>query len=60
MCIGKTMWKVQYKPNNDSQPWSLLQQFDDKGDALLHALRISGDYYMVKVTDADDALIWIS
>lgn len=54
------MWKAQCKLNDDSQPWSTLQQFDNKGDAVLYALRISGDYYLVKVTDADDALIWIS
>lgn len=54
------MWKVQYKQADDSQPWSTLQQFDEKGDAVLYALRISGDYYLVKVTDADDALVWIS
>lgn len=58
--IGAIMWKVQYKQADDSQPWSTLQQFDEKGDAVLYALRISGDYYLVKVTDADDALVWIS
>ena len=59
-CVGAMMWKVQYKPNNDSQPWSTLKVYENKGDALLHALRISGDYYMVKVTDANDMLIWVS
>ena len=54
------MWKIQYKPNNDSQPWSTLKVYENKGDALLHALRVSGDYFMVKVTDVNDALIWIS
>lgn len=60
MCVGVIMWKVQYKPNNDSQPWSTLKVYENKGDALLYALRISGDYYMVKVTGENDALIWIS
>lgn len=60
MCVSKVVWKVQCKPNNDSQPWVVLQEHDNKGDALLHGLRISGDYFMVKVTDSDDALIWIS
>ena len=60
VCIGVIMWKVQYKPNDDYEPWATLRQFDNKGDAVLHALRISGDYYLVKVTDEDDALIWIS
>ena len=54
------MWKVQCKPNDDSQPWSTLKEFENKGDAVLHALRISGDYYLVKVIDEDDALVWIS
>ncbi len=58
--MGVIMWTVQCKSNDDSQPWSTLQQFDNKGDAVLYALRISADYYLVKVIDADDALIWIS
>lgn len=54
------MWKVQYRQNDDSEPWLTLKQFDNKGDAVMYALRISGDYFLVKVIDADDALIWIS
>ena len=52
------MWIVEYKPDNDSQPWTALDSYDDKASAILHASRVSGDYYMVKVTDPDGSVIW--
>lgn len=52
------MWKVQYKPNNDSQPWTTLQEFSNKAGALLHASSVSRMYYMVKVVDPDGIEIW--
>jgi hypothetical protein len=53
-----TMWIVQYKPNNDSQPWSSLGSYDNKVRAILHASRVSGKYFMVKVEDQDSSVIW--
>ncbi len=52
------MWKVEYKPNNDSQTWILLESYDSKASALLHASRVSADYFMIKVTDPDGATVW--
>ena len=52
------MWKVEYKPNNDSQPWTLLESYDNKASAILHAARVSADHYMVKVTDPDGSVVW--
>lgn len=52
------MWTVEYKPDNDSQPWMTLDSYDNKASAILHASRVSGDYYMVKVTDPDGSVIW--
>lgn len=52
------MWLVEYKPNNDSQEWIVLDSFEDKASALSHASRITADYYMVKVTDPEGSVIW--
>ena len=52
------MWIVQYKPNNDSQTWSLLESYDNKVRVVLHASRVSGEYFMVKVIDPDGCVIW--
>lgn len=52
------MWIVQYKPNNDSQAWSPLESYDNKAKALLHASRVSAEYFMIKVTDPDGCVIW--
>lgn len=52
------MWTVEYKPDNDSQPWTTMDSYDNKASAILNASRVSGDYYMVKVTDPDGSVIW--
>ncbi len=52
------MWIVEYKPNNDSQLWMFLESYDNKASAILHASRVSEEYYMVKVTDPDGSVIW--
>ena len=52
------MWIVQYIPNNDSQPWSILDSYEKKTSAILHASRVSGEYFKVKVTGPDGSLIW--
>jgi len=58
--MDNKMWIVHYKPNNDSQEWSILESHDNKASALVHASRVSGDYFMVKVTDPDGGLIWVN
>ncbi len=52
------MWKVEYKPNNDSQPWALLATYDNKASAILHASRVSAEYYMIRVTDPERVVVW--
>ena len=52
------MWIVQYIPNNNSQPWSTLASYDKKESAILHASKVSDEYFMVKVTAPDGSVIW--
>ena len=52
------MWIVHYIPNNDSQPWSTLESYDNKASAIIHASRVSAEYFMVKVTGQDGSIIW--
>jgi hypothetical protein len=54
----RNMWKVEYKPNNDSQPWALLATYDNKASAILHASRVSAEYYMIRVTDPERVVVW--
>ncbi len=52
------MWIVQYKPNNDSQPWHTLEAYDNKPHAIMHASRVSDQYFLVKVIDPEGYIIW--
>lgn len=54
----KNMWSVYYKPDKDSQEWNILDSYDNKATALVSASRVTTDYFMVKVTDPDDSVIW--
>jgi len=54
----RNMWSVQYKPNNDSQEWNILDSYDNKATALDNAYRVSAEYFIVKVTDIDESVIW--
>jgi len=58
MIKDKKMWQVHYIPNKDAQPWSTLGSYDNKADAIINASRVLGDYFMIKVTDPDDSVIW--
>jgi hypothetical protein len=60
MLKENNMWKVQYKPNNDAQPWSTLKTYDNKVSALLYALSISGKFFMIKVIDPNHSVVWNS
>jgi len=52
------MWMVEYKPNNETQAWVILDSHDNKTSACFKASRVSIDYYMVKVTEPDGSVIW--
>jgi len=53
------MWNVEYKLNNNSQAWVILDSYDNKTSACFRAFRISGDYPAVKVTNPDgSSVIW--
>ena len=52
------LWVVHYRPNNVSQPWSILDSFDKKVNAIIKAYQVSSSYFMVKVEDPDGNIIW--
>jgi len=52
------MWVVQYKPDNVSQPWSILDSYDKKVSAIIKAYQISANYFMVKIIAPDGCVIW--
>ena len=52
------MWIVQYKPNNDSQPWSTLDSYDNKASAFIRASWATCEYFMIKVTDPVGSVVW--
>ena len=52
------MWTVQYKPNNESQPWHTLESYDNKTSAFIYASRVSAQYHIVKITDPDGSVVW--
>ena len=52
------MWVVHYRPDKVSQPWSILDSFDNKVDAIIKAYQISAEYFMIKVIDPDGRIIW--
>ena len=53
-----SLWAVHYRPDNVSQPWSILDSFDNKVNAIIKAYQISGKYFMVKVIDPGGSIIW--
>jgi hypothetical protein len=52
------MWIVQYRPDNETQPWSILGSYDNKASALISATNVAEDYFMVIVIDPDGSVIW--
>lgn len=52
------MWIVQYRPDNETQPWSILDSYDNKASALISASNAAEDYFMVIVIDPDGSVIW--
>lgn len=56
--IEMTGWALHYRPDKVSQPWSILETHDNKLSAINRAYQISGEYFMVKVTDPDGSITW--
>ena len=52
------MWTVKYKSNNESQPWSTLDDYYSSVSAITRATWASCKYCMVIVTDPDGSVIW--
>ena len=52
------MWTVKYKLNNESQPWSTLDNYYSSVTAITRANWASGEYFIVIVTDPDGSVIW--
>jgi hypothetical protein len=52
------MWVVEYKPDNNSEAWVILDSHDNKTSACFKAFRLSVDCFMVKVTEPDGSVIW--
>jgi len=54
------MWVVHYRPDKVSQPWSILDSYDKKVNAIIRAYQVSGEYFMIKVIDPDGSIVWSS
>jgi len=52
------MWVVHFRPDKVSQPWSILDSYDIKVNAIIKAYQVSGEYFMIKVVDPDGGIIW--
>ncbi len=52
------MWKVQYKPNNDIQSWSVFACYGNKAQAFINASRVSSDFFMVEIVGPDGGIVW--
>jgi len=52
------MCKVQYKPNNHIQPWSIFGCYENKAQAFIYASRVSSKYFMVEIIDTDGSVVW--
>ena len=52
------MWKVQYKPDNATQTWVILNSFDNMPSALVTACRVASECCMVVVVDPEGSVVW--
>jgi hypothetical protein len=52
------MWNVQFKSNKYSKEWNILDSHDNKTSACIKAYQVAGDYFKVKVMDADGSVLW--
>ena len=51
-------WAIYYRPNNVSQPWSVLCSHDSKVGAIIKAYQVSALYFMIEVIDPNGKIIW--
>ena len=56
--MEKAGWVLHYRPDNVSQPWSVLCTYDNKLSAIIKANQVSSKYFMVKVIDPDGSITW--
>ena len=49
---------IQYRPDKVSQPWSILDSYDKRLNAIIKAYQVSAKYFMIKVIDPDGSIIW--
>jgi len=54
----RVMWKVQYKPDNATQTWVILNSFDNMPSALVTACRVASECCMVVVVDPEGSVVW--
>ncbi len=52
------MWIIHYRTEKVSQPWSILDTYDKKVNAIIKAYQVSAKYFMVKVIGPDGSIIW--
>lgn len=52
------LWVLHYRPDKVSQPWSVLNTFDNRLNAIIRANQVSSKYFMVKVTDPNGRIAW--
>ena len=52
------LWVLHYRPDKVSQPWSILDTYDNKLSAIIRANQVSSEYFMVKVIDPDGSITW--
>jgi len=50
-------WMIQYK-TNETESWQTLKEYHDRESALACAWRAAKKYYLIKVIDAEGAVIW--
>ena len=53
-------WVLHCRPEKISQPWSVVDTFEDRLSAVIRAHQVSADYFMVKVTDPNGGITWSS
>ena len=52
------LWVLQYRPDKVSQPWTILETFDNRLSAIIRANQVCSKYFMVKVTSPDGKIAW--
>ena len=52
------MWVVHYRADKVSQPWSILDSYDKRVNAIIKAYQVSAKYFMIKVIGPDGNIIW--